>query len=90
MSRGHHFDHLDSAAMLTYARDLKRPLLLVHGTADDNVYFVHSLKLVDALTRAGQECEVLPMPGFAHGVADPNVRAKLDQRIVRFFQEHLK
>ena len=29
------------------AKDLKRPLLLVHGTADDNVYFRHTLKLIE-------------------------------------------
>ena len=38
------------ASLLTYAADLSRPLLLVHGTADDNVYFRHTLKLTDAAT----------------------------------------
>ena len=36
------------ASLLTHAAELKRPLLLVHGTADDNVYFRHTLRLSDA------------------------------------------
>lgn len=77
------------SSLLTYARDLKRPLLIIHGTRDDNVYFVHSLKLSDALFRAGKEHEVLPLSSFTHMVADPLVRERLEERIVRFFQKHL-
>src|SRR5208282_323786 len=33
------------ASLLTYAAQLRRPLLILHGTADDNVYFRHSLRL---------------------------------------------
>ena len=32
------------SSLLPHASDLKRPLLLVHGTADDNVYFRHTLR----------------------------------------------
>lgn len=39
----------DEASLIPLAKDLKRPLLLVHGTADDNVYYRHTLKLADAL-----------------------------------------
>src|SRR5437660_2847143 len=44
----------EEASLLTYARELKRPLLLIHGTADDNVYFRHSLRLADVLFRNGR------------------------------------
>ena len=50
--------------------ELRRPLLLVHGTADDNVYFFHSLKLADALFRAGRRFEFLPLPGVTHQIGD--------------------
>ncbi len=77
------------ASLLTYARDLKRPLLLVHGTADDNVYFRHSLKLADALFRAGKEFEMLPLSGLTHMVPDPVVTQRLYGRFVRFFKQQL-
>jgi len=40
-------------SLLTYASGLRRPLLILHGTADDNVCFRHSLRLTQALFRAG-------------------------------------
>jgi dipeptidyl-peptidase-4 len=75
--------------LLTYAADLKRPLLLIHGTSDDNVFFLHTLKLSDALFRAGKDHEVLPLSGLTHMVPEPVVRQRLEERIVRFFQKNL-
>ena len=75
---------------LTYAGKLERPLLILHGTADDNVYFAHSLKLADALFKAGKRFEVLPLPGFTHMVRDPLVTRRLYERILDHFDRHLK
>jgi dipeptidyl-peptidase-4 len=77
------------ASLLTYAKDLKRPLLLIHGTADDNVYFRHTLKLADALFRAGREFELLPLSGLTHLVPDPVVTQRLYGRFAGFFRKHL-
>ncbi len=76
-------------SLLTYAADLSRPLLLIHGTADDNVYFRHSLKLEEALFRAGRQAEFLPLSSFTHMVPDPVVRTRLEERIAQFFHAHL-
>lgn len=78
----------DSSA-LTYASQLIRPLLVIHGTADDNVYFLHSLKLCDALFRAGKEYELLPLSGLTHMVPDPLVTKRLYGRIADYFETHL-
>ncbi len=72
------------ASLLTYAAQLQRPLLIVHGTADDNVYFFHSLKLADALLRAGRPFTFLPLPGVTHQISDAVVREKLWCRIGEF------
>jgi dipeptidyl aminopeptidase/acylaminoacyl peptidase len=34
--------------MLTYGKELRRSLMIVHGVTDDNVCFRHSMKLIDA------------------------------------------
>jgi dipeptidyl-peptidase-4 len=78
-----------AASLLAHADRLSRPLLIVHGTADDNVFFRHALKLIDALFRAGQDFEVLPLPGLTHMVHDPVFTERLWSRIARHFQKHL-
>ncbi|MFH8382210.1 prolyl oligopeptidase family serine peptidase [Kitasatospora sp. NPDC018058] len=52
--------------LLADAPGLTRPLLLIHGLADDNVHPAHTLLLSQALTRAGRPHSVLPLPGVTH------------------------
>ncbi|MCE9566658.1 MAG: DPP IV N-terminal domain-containing protein [Planctomycetes bacterium] len=80
----------DQASLIPLAKDLKRPLLLVHGTADDNVYYRHTLKLSDALFRAGKDFEALALPGVTHMYsADPTVMERLWSKSAGFFKTHL-
>jgi dipeptidyl-peptidase-4 len=78
-----------ASSVLTYCPKLSVPLLIVHGTADDNVYLLHSLKMTDALFRAGRTYEFLVLPGFTHMVPDATVQRALQERIVGFFATHL-
>ncbi len=55
-----------AASLLPIADDLTRPLLLVHGLADDNVVAAHTLQLSSALLAAGKPHEVLPLVGVTH------------------------
>ncbi len=73
----------------TYVDELRRPLLLIHGLTDDNVYFQHTLQLADALFMAGKPYDLLPMLG-THMIADPKVRLRQQQRIMDFFAEHVQ
>jgi dipeptidyl-peptidase-4 len=54
--------------VLTYAATLKRPLLLIHGMADDNVLFQHSTLLMKALQDANRPFELMTYPGGKHGL----------------------
>ncbi|MEK7330826.1 MAG: prolyl oligopeptidase family serine peptidase, partial [Candidatus Eisenbacteria bacterium] len=56
---------------------------------DDNVYFLHSLKLCDALFRAGKTFEFVPLPGYTHMVADSVGITQVNHRIVEHFRRHL-
>ena len=53
-------------SLLPLAQQLTRPLLLVHGLADDNVVAAHTLQLSSALLAAGRPHEVLPLVGVSH------------------------
>ena len=75
--------------LTTYAHKLDSKLLLLHGTADDNVYFRHTLKLVDSLFRNGQHVEVLPLSSLTHMVPDPVVTERLWNLIATHFKKNL-
>lgn len=72
--------------VLTYAAELERPLLVVHGLTDDNVYFLHSLKLSNAFFQHGKRFELLPMPG-THMLYDPAQTLKLWTRTLNLFNQ---
>ena len=59
-------ERYDANSLLPLAADLTRPLLLVHGLADDNVVAAHTLQLSSALLAAGRPHEVLPLAGVTH------------------------
>jgi dipeptidyl-peptidase-4 len=74
--------------VLTYADQLNRPLLIVHGVTDDNVYFEHTMKLTLALLKAGKPYDLMLLPG-THMLTDPKLRAGESTRLVDFFRKHL-
>lgn len=76
--------------VLTYADRLERPLLIYHGTADDNVFLVHSLKMSDALFRSGREHEFVPLAGLTHMVVEPVAVQRMYSHLMRFFAHHLQ
>jgi dipeptidyl-peptidase-4 len=53
-------------SLLDDAANLTRPLLLIHGLADDNVVAAHTLLLSQRLTEAGRPHSVLPLTGVTH------------------------
>jgi dipeptidyl-peptidase-4 len=53
-------------SLLDDAAKLQRPLMLIHGLADDNVVAAHTLKLSSALLEAGRPHTVLPLSGVTH------------------------
>ncbi len=81
----------DDASLLTWAskKGASSPLLLVHGTADDNVYFLNSLKLADAMTRAGKRYEFMPLANVTHMLWEEQRYVGTWSRAASFFKEHL-
>lgn len=72
------------------AKLLNRPLLLVHGTADDNVLFENTLQLTEALQKEGKLFELMIYPGKAHGIAGREARLHVYKTITGFFDRHLR
>jgi len=85
----------DEASLLTWAAKPvtpsrpARPLLLIHGTADDNVYVAHALKLAAAMGLAGRPVEFMPLLDQTHMVSAPDSAAAVSRRIAAHFRAHL-
>ncbi len=79
----------DHCSLLPLAPALRRPLLLIHGLADDNVFAAHTLQLSRALLEAGRPHEVLPLSGVTHMTPQPEVAENLLLMQVDFFRRHL-
>jgi dipeptidyl-peptidase-4 len=67
----------DACSLLADAHKLSRPLLIIHGLADDNVVVAHSLRLSSALLRAGRPHSVLPLSGVTHMAGQEEVAENL-------------
>ncbi|GAA3019864.1 prolyl oligopeptidase family serine peptidase [Streptomyces drozdowiczii] len=64
-------------SLLEEAASLTRPLMLVHGLADDNVSVAHTLRLSAALLAAGRPHTVLPLSGAGHLVGSDRTASGL-------------
>ena len=80
----------DANSLLPLADQLTRPLLLIHGLADDNVVAAHSLQLSSALLAAGRPHEVLPLVGVTHMTPQEVVAENLLLHQLDFLRRSLK
>jgi dipeptidyl-peptidase 4 len=70
-------DAYDRSSLLADAPNLSRPLMIIHGLADDNVVVAHSLRLSSALLAAARPHTVLPLTGVTHMAAQEEVAENL-------------
>lgn len=82
-------DNYDRTSLLPLAPGLTRPLLIIHGLADDNVVVAHSLRLSSALLAAGRPHAVLPLSGVTHMTPQEVVAENLLRAEVDFFADAL-
>jgi dipeptidyl-peptidase-4 len=79
----------EASSPLTYADRLKDHLLIVHGTADDNVHPQNTLAFTDALIEADIDFEDAIYPRQKHGFRD-EARNHFNRRMTEFFDRHLR
>ncbi len=71
------------------AAEAVRPLMVIHGLADDNVVAAHTLRLSSALLAAGRPHEVLPLSGVTHMTPQEQVAENLLLLQVAFLKRSL-
>jgi len=79
----------ERSSLVPLAAKLVRPLLLVHGLSDDNVFVVHTLELSSALLAAGRPHYVLPLSGVTHVAAREDIAENLLLSQVDFLRSAL-
>ncbi|MFD1150928.1 S9 family peptidase [Saccharothrix hoggarensis] len=82
-------DVYDGNSLLADAPKLERPLMIVHGLADDNVVAAHTLRLSSALLAAGRPHTVLPLSGVTHMTPQEQVAENLLLLQVDFLRRSL-
>jgi dipeptidyl-peptidase 4 len=80
----------ETSSPLKKAGALDAALLLLHGTADDNVHLANTIAFVDALTKAGRPYSLLLHPREMHGFRDKANRTARDAAVLRHFETYLK
>jgi dipeptidyl-peptidase-4 len=79
-------DGYEKGSCLTYAKNLKGHLYLLHGTVDDNVHPANTIQLVQALLKENKRFELMMYPENQHGISYPHA----GESRVEYFIEHLK
>ena len=80
----------DDSSVFKYLNGLTEPVLLIHGMADDNVVFRHSIKLMNAMQKKNrQNLRIQTYPGEKHGFRKTENRIHRDRQILEFFSETL-
>ncbi len=80
------------ASPLSHVDRLERPLLVLHGTSDVNVPYLHSVRLIDELLKKGKGDLVsfMTYPGEFHYFTREHVLRDAWHRVDDFFEKHLK
>jgi dipeptidyl-peptidase-4 len=82
-------DGYAKASCLPFAGQLKRPLLIAHGTDDRTVMWANTLRFVDRCVEAGVDVDYLPYPMQRHGLVGPD-RKHFLKKLRKYLVEHLQ
>ena len=77
------------ASLMNHAEDLSGEVLIIHGTADDNVHVQHTMQYIDALVRAGKQFEMQLYTDDNHHLRKGNNAKHMHNRILLFLKKNL-
>lgn len=79
----------DAGSAIKRAPQLKGSLLLIHGTADDNVHYQNCAEYSEALVQAGIQFDMQVYTNRNHGIFGGKTREHLMNRVASFFIQNL-
>jgi len=73
---------------ITYAKNLEGSLLIIHGTADDNVHYQSAELLINELIKQNKQFDMMAYPNRSHGIYEgANTRRHLYNLISNYIIE---
>ncbi len=79
-----------ASAPVDHTDGLSCPLLMISGTADDNVHMANTIEYISRLEQEGRWADMLLFPNMNHSINGCNTRALVYKRMLAFFDSHLK
>ena len=79
----------DNASLITRAADLTGNVLIIHGTADDNVHAQQTWQYINALVQAGKQFEMQLYPDDNHFLRKNNNATHMHEKVLLFLQKNL-
>ena len=83
------FDGYVKSAPLRRAASLACPLLIMAGTADDNVHISNTYNFVSKLQLNGGLCDMFIFPGMNHSIYGCNSRAVVYAKMLDFLNKNM-
>ncbi|HBF20202.1 MAG TPA: S9 family peptidase, partial [Cryomorphaceae bacterium] len=79
----------DENSPINHVSKLKGAYLLIHGTADDNVHFQNTTRMISALVDANKQFDLFVYPDKNHGIYGGYTRYHLFKKMTNFINENL-
>lgn len=79
----------DAGSPIKLANNVKCPLLLMSGTADDNVHFQNTIEYVSQLQSNGILCDMLIFPNMNHSINHCNARSLVYAKMIDYFKRNM-
>lgn len=77
------------SAVFDHVPNMRGKLMIVHGLIDENVHFRHTARLINKLTAAGKDYDLLIFPDERHSPRRLRDRVYMEQRISEYFVRNL-
>jgi dipeptidyl-peptidase-4 len=82
-------DGYKDGSPIQYVKDFKGKMLIMHGSADDNVHMQNTMDFVNALVKANKQFEMQIYPNRNHNISGGNTRYHLYKRMTEFLLGNL-
>lgn len=83
-------DGYENSSLLNKVNNVKCPLLIMSGTADDNVHLSNTMEYVSKLISVGKYCDMMLFPNMNHSIYHCNSRSVVYAKMLDYFNKHLK